>query len=144
MANGTEPTPSGSSFAIDGFIRKAEARGGFLRPSKFAVQVQGPARISVDVLDVNLYCSQAAFPARKFSTGAKKIYGSEQSIPYTVTFDETVDLTFYCTEGMQQRNYFEEWQNKIQNPIFCTKFSGSVDLRHLLREPTLNNSTITA
>ena len=110
-------TPSGSSFAIDGFIRKAEARGGFLRPSKFAVQVQGPAGISTDTLDVDLYCSQAAFPARKFSTGAKKIYGSEQSIPYTVTFDETVDLTFYCTEGMQQRNYFEEWQNKIQNPM---------------------------
>ena len=104
MAEETQPTPSGSNFAIEGFVRKAEALGGFLRTSKFAVQVQGPARITIDTLDVNLYCTQASFPTRKFSTGSKKIYGSEQAYPYTVTFDESLDLTFFCTDGMKQRN----------------------------------------
>jgi len=113
----TAPTPSGGNFGIDGFIRKAEGLGGFIKTSKFAVEVQGPRGISTETLDVNLYCSQANFPARKFSSGEKKIYGSQQSMPYTATFDETVDLTFFCTAGMQQRDYFEEWQNKIQNPI---------------------------
>ena len=113
----TPPTPSGGNFSITDFIKKAESKGGLLRTSRFAVQVQGPSGISTDTLDVNLYCTQASFPARKFSTGSKKIYGSEKSIPYTATFDETVDLTFFCSAGMEQRTFFEEWQNKIQNPM---------------------------
>ena len=113
----TPPSPSGGNFSITDFIRKAEGKGGLLQTSKFAVQVQGPSGISTNTLDVNLYCTQASFPARKFSTGSKKIYGSEKSIPYTATFDETVDLTFFCSAGMEQRTFFEEWQNKIQNPM---------------------------
>ena len=133
MAEETQPTPSGSNFAIEGFVRKAEALGGFLRTSKFAVQVQGPARITIDTLDVNLYCTQASFPTRKFSTGSKKIYGSEQAYPYTVTFDESLDLTFFCTDGMKQRNYFEAWQNLIQNPMtynmgFHKDYAGTVSI----------------
>lgn len=57
-------------------------------------------------------CSKAVLPGRGFSTVDKYHHGPIRKVPYAELYDEAV-FSFYETQGMKEKKFFDEWQRKI-------------------------------
>ena len=88
--------------------------GGVSRGQKFTVIITGaPVAISKDL---QLMCETVSLPTRSAATNELSMYGPVQSFPYRFTFTEA-SLNFYLTEDFAIKKMFDEWQEKIVDPV---------------------------
>tara|TARA_Y100000593_G_scaffold83448_1_gene157252 strand:- start:6187 stop:6801 length:615 start_codon:yes stop_codon:yes gene_type:complete len=92
-------------------------RGGLATTEKFEVVFSDiPSALDGNVnKDLQFLCENVALPTKSLSAGEKSIYGVTYQMPYKVAYQE-LSMTFYLTEDMAQKKFFDEWQNKIIDP----------------------------
>ena len=92
-------------------------RGGLATTEKFEVVFSDiPSALDGNVnRDLQFLCENVALPTKSLSAGEKSIYGVTYQMPYKVAYQE-LSMTFYLTEDMAQKKFFDEWQNKIIDP----------------------------
>ena len=96
-------------------LRKAFAdHGGIARGQKFRVLITG-APVAIPE-DLQLMCETVSLPTRSAATNEQTMYGPVQSFPYRFTYTEA-SLNFYLTEDFAIKKLFDEWQEKIIDPV---------------------------
>ena len=64
-----------------------------------------------------LRCETINLPGRNMSTVTDSyIYGPTREVVEGVTYAEDLTLTFQSSSGLDERKYFEEWQQNMFNP----------------------------
>ena len=87
---------------------------GVARGQKFIAIITGaPVAISKDL---QLMCETVSLPTRSAATNEQTMYGPVQSFPYRFTYTEA-SLNFYLTEDFAIKKLFDEWQEKIVDPV---------------------------
>ena len=98
-------------------LRKAFAdHGGVARGNKFRVLISKPSAVSTIPDKLQLMCETVSLPTRSAATNELSMYGPVQSFPYRFTFTEA-SLNFYLTEDFAIKKIFDEWQEKIVDPV---------------------------
>jgi len=107
---------------------------GYATPNRFEVLVHGPQNLGGGNLenvyagqerqggakrarDISLRCETVNLPGRNMSTVTdSNIYGPTREVVEGVTYAEDLTLTFQSSSGLDERKYFEEWQQNMFNP----------------------------
>ena len=89
---------------------------GVARGNKFSVLISKPKAVAIIPEDLQLMCETVSLPTRSAATNEQTMYGPVQSFPYRFTFTEA-SLNFYLTEDFEIKKLFDEWQEKIIDPI---------------------------
>ena len=103
-----------ATFQISELRKTFANHGGGARGQKFKVVNTGaPGTIPEDL---QLMCETVSLPTRSAATTELSMHGPVQSFPYRFTFTEA-SLNFYLTEDFEIKKLFDEWQEKIVDPI---------------------------
>ena len=89
---------------------------GVARGNKFSVLISKPKAVTSIPEDLQLMCETISLPTRSAATNEQSMYGPVQSFPYRFTYTEA-SLNFYLTEDFAIKKMFDEWQEKIVDPI---------------------------
>ena len=65
---------------------------------------------------LELFCNTCQIPSRDMSNFEATMYGEKRSFATKHTHDG-INCTFYCSEDMRERRFFENWQNLIFDPV---------------------------
>ena len=97
---------------------EVSVRGGFAYANKYQVLfTRVPAGLQSDATRLLQYtCENTSLPTRSIQASEKLIYGTSYQMPYKHAYGE-ISMTFYLTEDMQSKAFFDAWLNKIINPI---------------------------
>jgi len=102
---------------------KASFRTELARPSKFDVFIPIPVGLAPYLTvsrALNYRCESTDLPGRAIATTTQKIYGPEEKFPYQTTYND-INLTFICTDKMEEKNFFDAWLEYI-NPSVTFNF----------------------
>ena len=94
-------------------------RGGFATTEKYGVFFRDmPLGLnnSADLRDLSLMIEAVPLPTKSISGQDKFIYGTNYQMPYRQAFTE-IAMTFYCTNSMTEKTFFDRWLNRIIDPI---------------------------
>ena len=105
---------------IDKFRAAMGKAKGFARPSKFAVRINPPGAISGSNLNelhqsmrgqINLFCNSVEMPGHDLQT-VQQQHGSApaRDIVQAHAFEGMITASFYLSEDLRERHYFEQWQ----------------------------------
>lgn len=64
---------------------------------------------------LNLYCAQAQIPEREIINREWREHGESRQIGIVHSHSKGVTLTYYCSEDLAERFFFEQWQDIIFN-----------------------------
>ena len=86
---------------------------GFARSSHFEVQITGPYGLDAE-RDMLYRADSASLPGRSITTVDTKFtnYGPMNKVRYAQVYADT-NVTFLLREDMREKEYFEQWQNKM-------------------------------
>jgi hypothetical protein len=102
---------------------KASFRTELARPNKFDVFIPVPFGLAPYLTvsrELNYRCESTDLPGRAIATTTQKIYGPEEKFPYQTTYND-INLTFICTDRMEEKNFFDAWLEYI-NPSVTHNF----------------------
>jgi len=102
---------------------KASFRTELARPNKFDVFIPIPVGLAPYLTitrALNYRCESTDLPGRALATTSQKIYGPEEKYPYQTTYND-INLTFICTDKMEEKNFFDAWLEYI-NPSVTFNF----------------------
>jgi hypothetical protein len=102
---------------------KASFRTELARPNKFDVFIPIPVGLAPYLTvsrALNYRCESTDLPGRAIATTTQKIYGPEEKFPYQTTYND-INLTFICTDKMEEKNFFDAWLEYI-NPSVTFNF----------------------
>ncbi len=88
--------------------------GGIAKGQKYQALILG-APVTIPK-DLQLMCETVSLPTRSAATNELSMYGPVQSFPYRFTFTEA-SLNFYVTDDFAIKKLFDEWQEKIVDPV---------------------------
>jgi len=107
---------------------------GYAVPNRFEVLIHGPQKRGgggitnvysgqekaggiQKLRKICLRCEAVSLPGRNVSTMTdSNIYGPTREVVVGVTYAEDVTLTFQSSSGLDERKYFEQWQENMLNP----------------------------
>ena len=70
-----------------------------------------------NVRNISLRCESVNLPGRNMSTTTdSNIYGPTREVVEGVTYAEDITLTFQSSSGLDERRYFQQWQENMFNP----------------------------
>ena len=88
-------------------------KSGVAHASHFEVQITGPVSTGTEQ-NMMLRCDTVDIPGRSIATTEYRIYGPLRKIPYGAIYTD-VACQFLLSEDLQEKSYFEQWQDKIVN-----------------------------
>ena len=96
------------------------AQGGIAYNDKYLVTLGPPAGFGLPGggimrRQLSFLCDTATLPTKSLATFEKSIYGTVKAMPYRMTFTEA-SMSFIMTDSMEEKKYFDAWQNKIVGP----------------------------
>ena len=65
---------------------------------------------------IGIMCSKVSIPEKNIQFGLYRQYGDTYPYPQKVQYG-TLNTTFYCDGVMEIKNWFDQWQNLIYNPM---------------------------
>ena len=106
-----------SIFSVDTLKAEINNLGGFAKNNKFSVVISAPSGIPAlrnngMLRRLSFFCDTVSLPTKSLATFEKTIYGPVKAMPYRMTFTEA-SMSFIMTDGMNEKKYFDAWQNKI-------------------------------
>ena len=123
-------------------------QGGFATTEKYSVQFVGlSGQYSSSVNSRLTYlCENVAIPTKSISGSDKFIYGTNYQMPYRQTYAES-SMSFYLTREMEEKKFFDEWQNKIIDPKtgdlgFHESYTCTIVIKQYSRNETLGSSGV--
>ena len=104
-------------FSTDKLRSKIDSHGGFAFANKYKVEFLNPPTLTglSDLKLLTMTCENTALPTRSIQASEKLIYGTSYQMPYKHAYGE-VSMTFYLTEHMSTKKFFDSWLNKIVDP----------------------------
>jgi len=111
-----------SNFVRDGSLSdmiSRISRYGSVPVNRYKLEFQGPKKNPIGPYvseRLSLMCEECVLPMKSISTQEQKLYGPVRKIPYTETFNNTLQLTFRLGEWPIERLGFENWMNNIVDP----------------------------
>ena len=129
MATGLSSFTDALAFgALNDVLSMFHDSNAFGRPNLFEVQIHLPARLGGgfagrdlsghNVRDISLKAESLILPGRGLTTQAKsgdQIYGPVREYVREVTYAEDISMTFQSTAGLDDRRFFEAWQERAFN-----------------------------
>ena len=96
---------------------------GLQSPNKFLVVIylQGIPILSgtdLELLDeqsINLYCESASIAGRSLLSTVDRQYGRNKEVVYNAPTYPPITLSFYCSEGLKEKQLFDRWNEYIVN-----------------------------
>ena len=146
MANFIEGTAFGVMNDVLSAFRSNE---GYALPSRYEVLIYPPAgktggsltnvfsglsSSNGDSRSVSLRCESVMLPGRNVSSSPdENIYGPVREIAEEVTYSSEISMTFQASSGLDERVFFEQWQQKCFNPEtwnvgYYNEYIGSADI----------------
>jgi hypothetical protein len=104
-------------FSTDRLRGQIEGNGGFAFANKYLVMLTDlPSGLSATEAKLLQYtCENTSLPTRSIQASEKLIYGTSYQMPYKHAYGE-ISMTFYLTEDMQSKSFFDRWLDKIVDP----------------------------
>ncbi len=146
MANFIEGTAFG---VLNDVLSAFRSNEGYALPSRYEVLIYPPApktggglsnvfsglRATNDASrGVSLRCESVQLPGRNITSSPDtNVYGPVREIAEEVTYAGEVSMTFQASSGLEERVFFEQWQQKCFNPEtwnvgYYNEYIGSADV----------------
>ena len=101
----------------------ALGKWGLQSPNKFLVVIHlggipilsGLNLESLDKNSINLYCESASIAGRNLNSLVEIQYGRRREMVYNAPTYTPVTLSFYCSEGLKEKQLFDRWNEYIIN-----------------------------
>ena len=122
------------SLSINKFVSNIAQQGGLASPNKYRVEFNSPIGAGNDP-DISIMCNVSSLPARALQTIENRHFNTPYKLPYSTDYSDTT-FSFVNTAGLNERQFFEDWQNKVIDPStgligFYDKFVGDIVVNHL-------------
>ena len=96
------------------------------------------------VRDLSFYCETVALPTKSISASDKLLYGTSYQMPYRQAFQE-LSLSFYLTNDMAQKRFFDVWQTLIIDPIsgdlsFHENYTCEIEIKKFRRTSLISDT----
>ena len=106
LASFAESTAFG---VLNNFISEFHSDNGYALPSRYEVIITSPA--SGDARKVSMRCESVDLPGRALNTSPDtNMYGIAPEIVDGITFGGTLAMTFQSSSDLEERVFFESWQ----------------------------------
>ena len=115
-------------------------------PNRFEVLILPPRGASASMMGearkVSLRCESLTIPGRNLTTLTdSNIYGPTREIVDGVTYAEDIEMVFQSSGGLDERVFFESWQELTFNPRtwnigYYNDYIGTVEIYMLDRQDT--------
>ena len=97
-------------------IATLHVENGHALPNRFEVMIYPPSVNYSLARNVSLRCETILLPGRNLNTGTDGMpYGPTREIVDGVTYAEDITMTFQASSGLDERVFFEEWQELAFN-----------------------------
>jgi len=127
---------------------------GLQSPNKFLVNIIFPKDIAVDRGNgkvnsdptIDLYCESASIAGRNLNSLVEIQYGRRREMVYNAPAYTPVTLSFYCSEGLREKGYFDAWNNMIipsmegYNVAYYKEYIGEMKVHTLDRTGEISNT----
>ena len=101
---------------VDSFKSRISTRG-LASPNKFEVTfTKTPAlgfTLSNQTKTITLMCESIALAGRNVQSVLDITYGYRREVPYNAPTYNPITMTFICTEGLQEKVFFDKWNDRI-------------------------------
>ena len=121
-------------------VANLHAENGHALPNRFEVMIYPPSVNYALARNVSLRCESILLPGRNLDTGTDGMpYGPTREIVDGVTYAEDIAMTFVASAGLEERVFFEEWQElafnkKTWNVGYYDDYVGTVEIYLLNRQ----------
>ena len=135
------------SFDIQKLRDITAPRGGLATTERYEVSFKKLPTILQNeaiVRDLTFYCDSVALPTKSINASDKMIYGTSYQMPYRHAFQE-LSLSFYLTNDMEQKKFFDTWQTLIIDPLtgdlgFHNDYTCDIDIKKFRRTDSTFNT----
>jgi len=111
LANFIESTAFG---ALNNFLSEFHSDDGYALPSRYEVIITSPA--AGNARKISLRCESVDLPGRSLNTTPdSNMYGIAPEIVDGITFGGTLAMTFQSSSDLEERVFFESWQEMAWN-----------------------------
>lgn len=119
--------------SINKFVANIAKQGGLASPNKYRVSFVSPN--GGDDEDVSMMCNVSSLPARALQTIENRHFNTPYKLPYSTNYTD-ITFSFVNTIGLKERQFFEDWQNKVIEPStgligFYNNYVGDIVIEHL-------------
>ena len=101
---------------VDSFKSRISTRG-LASPNKFEVTfTKTPAlgfTLSNQTKTITLVCESIALAGRNVQSVLDITYGYRREVPYNAPTYNPITMSFICTEGLQEKVFFDKWNDRI-------------------------------
>ena len=112
---------------IDAFRSKVNKQG-LAKTNKYYVSFRPPFSSST-TQDLNLYCNAVNLAGRNLNDTVVREYGINRKIVYGQTYAD-LQTTFYCSEDMREKSFFDKWMNLVIPTPGTGGISGAYDVAY--------------
>ena len=137
-----------AGFNVDTIRSTLSLSGGFATTEKYSVVFSNlPSQLDQGVnASFQYLCENVAIPTKSISGSDKFIYGTNYQMPYRQTFAES-SMSFYCTRDMDEKKFFDKWQNLIVDPIsgdlkFHENYTCTVTITQFSKQQTIGENGV--
>ena len=130
----------GTAFGLlNDFLSTFHSQDGKALPNRFEVIINRPDGQSGR--DFSLICESINLPGRNLNTLTQTIYGPTREIVDGVTYAEDITMVFQASSGLEERVYFEKWQElafdeRSWNVKYYDDYVGDIDIYLLDKQNT--------
>ena len=97
-------------------VATLHAENGYAVPNRFEVIILAPMPNYAKQREVSLRCETVLLPGRNLNTTTDgNPYGPTREVVNGVTYAEDITMTFVASAGLEERVFFEEWQELAFN-----------------------------
>ena len=110
-----EPTAANN---LETAIANLHTENGYAVPNRFEVIILAPKRLTnyAEQRKVSLRCETVTIPGRNLNTLTDgNPYGPTREVVDGVTYAEDISMTFQASSGLEERVFFEDWQELAFN-----------------------------
>jgi len=106
----------GAFGVINDILSEFHSDNGYAIPNRFEVLITRPGGSPTDARKVSLRCETVLLPGRNLNTTTDGMpYGPTREVVDGVTYAEDISMTFQASSGLDERVFFEEWQELAFN-----------------------------
>jgi len=107
----------GGAFGVlNDILSEFHSDNGYAIPNRFEVLITRPGGSANDARKVSLRCETVLLPGRNLNTITDGMpYGPTREVVDGVTYAEDISMTFQASSGLDERVFFEEWQELAFN-----------------------------
>ena len=117
MASLAKFLEGGAFGVLNDILSEFHSDDGYAIPNRFEVLISAPGSSSTEARKVSMRVETVLIPGRNLNTLTdSNIYGTTREIVDGVTYAEDISMTFQASSGLDERVFFEKWQELAFDP----------------------------